>query len=86
MTEQRVRLAVDGMLHEELPADRHIEIGGDLPQADAAGPGPMGTNHAPGDHTVGHPLEHQIEVNGLFDARGTPAEALDPGFAVKRPA
>ena len=74
------------MRHEELPADRDVEVGGDLTQADAAGTGPVGTDHAPGDDAVGDALEHEIELHGLLDARRSPTEALDAGFAVKRPA
>jgi hypothetical protein len=83
---QQVGLAVDGVRYEELASDRHIEVGRDLAQADAARPGPMGSDHAPSDDTVGHPFEHEIELHGLFDARRSPTEALDSGFAVKRPA
>ncbi len=86
VTEQGVGLAVDGVRHEELPSDRDVEVGRDLAQADAAGTGPMGTDHAPGDDTVGHSFEHEIELHGLLDARGSPTEVLDSGFAVKRPA
>jgi hypothetical protein len=86
VTGQGVGLAVDSVRHEELAPDRDVEVGRDLPQADTAGTRPMGTDLAPGDDTVGHPFEQEIELHRLFDARGSPIEALDSGFAVKRPA